>query len=367
MDKIRAKFSIIEDFRHQGYVEHKLVDILIIIMCTVLCGIGELCEIVKYAENKREFLKNTFGIDKIPSKPTFCRVLNMIDGGKIASIIIEIMQENIENVGNIIAVDGKAIRSTAKKGSPHSALQILTAYLTESGIVLGQESIHNKTNEIPVFQNMLNYLEISGKTITADAMHCQRETCKKIIEKRGDYVFGLKENQKNFYEEVELFINDENSINEMEIFTTTNKSHGRIEKRICYKILNTDWISMKKDWPGLNDVFAVKRIITTKYETSENINYYISSLTDSAENLLFITREHWKIESMHWMLDVIFSEDETKMISENGLKTLNIFRKLSLLMHKKYIALQRKKPSIKGNMFDCLLNDDKLVQVILNL
>ena len=114
MKNIREKFSVIDDQRHQSYVEHKLTDILIIIMCMVICGIDELCEIVKYAENKREFLQKAFGIDKIPSKPTFSRVLNMIDGIKVANIIIEIMQENVENMGEIIAVDGKAIRSNTK-------------------------------------------------------------------------------------------------------------------------------------------------------------------------------------------------------------------------------------------------------------
>ena len=367
MENIREKFSIIEDQRHQSYVEHKLTDILIIIMCAVLCGIDELCEIVKYTENKRGFLKNVFGIDKIPSKATFSRVLNMIDGGKVANIIIEIMHENTKNIGKIIAVDGKAIRSSGKKGKAHSALQILTAYFTESGVVLGQESIHEKTNEIPIFQTMLDYLDISGKIITADAMHCQKETCKKIIENKGDYVFGLKENQKSLYEEIELFIHDKTNSKNMETFTATNNSHGRLEKRQCYKIMDINWLSKKKEWFGLTTAFAVKRTITTKYGTSENINLYISSLDVSAEKLLYISREHWKIESMHWLLDVVFSEDESKILSENGLKTLNIFRKLALLMHKKYIAAQKKKQSIKGNMFDCLLNDQKLLQIILSL
>lgn len=367
MEKIREKFGMIEDLRHQGYIEHKLTDILIIIMCTILCGIDELSEIVKYAQSKSEFFEITFGIEKIPSKSTLSRILNMIDGEKVAEVIIEIMRESVENVGEIIAVDGKAIRSTSKKGKPHSALQILTAYFTESGVILGQEAIHDKTNEIPVFQKMLDYIKISGKTITADAMHCQKETCKKIIENKGDYVFGLKENHKRFYEEVELLINDRISSDDIEIFTTTNKNHGRIEKRTCYKISNIDCISMKNEWVGLNSVFAVKREITTKYQTSKSENFYISSLCDSSEKLLGIAREHWKIESMHWLLDVVFSEDDSKIISENGLKTLNIFRKLALLIHKNFIASQNKKQSLKGNMFDCLLNDKKLAQVVFSL
>ncbi len=147
MDKIKEKFLLIQDTRHQSYVEHKLSDILVITMCAVLCGIDSLGGIISYAENKKEFLLNKFGIKKIPSKATLSRILNMVDAGKIAEIITGIMKESMEDTGNVVAVDGKAIRSTAEKGKPHSALQILTAYCTESSVVPGQEAIHKKTNE----------------------------------------------------------------------------------------------------------------------------------------------------------------------------------------------------------------------------
>lgn len=107
----------------------------------------------------------------------------MIDGAQVGAIIIEIMREQFGVTGDVIAVDEKAIRSTSKSGQPHSALQILTAYITSSGVVLGQDAIHKKTNEIPVFQQMLTNLNIEGKTITAEAMHCQRETCRQIVSK----------------------------------------------------------------------------------------------------------------------------------------------------------------------------------------
>ena len=157
-----------------------------------------------YIRNKSEFFSKNFGIQDIPSKPTVSRILRMIDGQQVAEIIIQIMREQIGESGDVIAVDGKAIRSTAKEGKVHSALQIITAYLTESGVVLGQEKIHEKTNEIPTFQEMLSYLNISGKIVTADAMHCQKETCQKIIVRGGDYLFGLKENQKTLHDDVKL-------------------------------------------------------------------------------------------------------------------------------------------------------------------
>jgi hypothetical protein len=129
-------------------------------MSAVLCGLDGLAEIMTHAQNRAEFFRVNYGINEIPSKPTLSRVLNMMDGDAVAKVIIEIMKERSDIIGNIIAVDGKAIRSTSEAGKPHSALQILTAYLTESSIVLGQNAIHEKTNEIPVFQAMLNLLDV---------------------------------------------------------------------------------------------------------------------------------------------------------------------------------------------------------------
>ncbi len=136
-----------------------------------------------FARERVDFFTKHFGISAIPSKPTVSRLLNMVKAEAIISVIVEIMKEEAQNLGEILAFDGKAIRSTSKKGKPHSALQILTAYMVESGVVLAQASIDAKTNEIPVTQEMLDYVDIKDKIITADSMRCQRETCAKIIDK----------------------------------------------------------------------------------------------------------------------------------------------------------------------------------------
>jgi predicted transposase YbfD/YdcC len=337
-------------------------------MCAVMCGFDQLADIVMYAENKAEFFLRAFGIDRIPSKPTFSRILNAIDGEKVGAVILEIMRENYECIGNIIAVDGKAIRSTGEKGQVHSALQILTAFLTESGITLGQKTIHEKTNEIPVFQEMLEILDVSGKTITADAMHCQKETCKKIIKRGGNYVFGLKENQKTLYEDVKLFIDNPPSRDSIEIFNApVEKGHGRIEKRRCFKVSEISWIENRSEWADLKTVFAVERVTENKHKTTRETNYYITSLDTEAAQLLKITREHWKIESLHWMLDVVFSEDECRLQSEESNKTLNSFRKLAILIHRTYVKKNHLKISAKQSMIKALLNEEYFLALIGNL
>ncbi|GHV26403.1 ISAs1 family transposase [Clostridia bacterium] len=321
MEDIRERLSLIPDPRHPSYIGYKLSDILIIIMVAVLCGLDQLCDIVLFANERVSFFERYFDIGKIHSKPTFSRVLNYMKADEVSKVIVNIMKDQVKEIGSILAFDGKAIRSTSAKGKPHSALQILTAYMVETGVVLAQESIHEKTNEIPVLRDMLDYIDVKGKIVTADAMHCQRDTCNKIVdpEHGGDYVFGLKENQGSLYEDVDLFFSDPPPDENIEIHTETEKSHGRIEKRICRKTTDIGWLS-HHEWDGLKSVFAVRRIITSKSGTTDEMGYYISSLDAPANELLHISHAHWGIESMHWMLDEDFSEDECMLLSENGQK-----------------------------------------------
>lgn len=358
-------FKGIEDTRHQSYIKHQLQDILVMIMCAVLCGLDELGAVMVYIRNKADFFARNFGIQEIPSKPTVSRVLRMIDGKQVAQTIMEIMQEKIGESGDVIAVDGKAIRSTSKEGKAHSALQIITAYLTGSGIVLGQEKINEKTNEIPIFQEMLSYLNVAGKTVTTDAMHCQKETCKKIVDNGGDYLFGLKENQKTLHDDVALYFQSVPNDAEIETFSTFEKNGGRIEKRICRKTTQIAWLNNREKWVGLRAIIEVERIVTFKGKTTQERSYYISSSANaSAKQLLSIVREHWMIESLHWMLDVVFSEDDCTLQSEEAQITLNCFRKFALLLHKHYISTLSKKPSVKSNMLNCLMNNNLLLNVI---
>jgi predicted transposase YbfD/YdcC len=212
---------------------------------------------------------------------------------------------------------------------------------------------------------MLDILDIKGKIITADAMHCQKLTCEKILKAGGNFVFGLKENQRSLYNDVSLFFNDKMCGESIEKLTKTEKGHGRIETRICTKIKDISWL--ETEFKGIKTVFSVRRVIVTKHKTTDETNYYISSIDKSAEELLNIVREHWKIESLHWMLDVVFSEDECTLYSENSQKTLNILRKLALLLHKRYIAAHKLKSSVKASLLRCLMSDSALCGILSGL
>jgi len=361
-------FKGIEDTRCQCDIDYKLADVLIVVMCAILCGLEELDEIITYGKEKLEFFTEHFGITKIPSESTLSRIMNMVNGDVMAGCVIGIIREMIGLSGDIIAIDGKTICSTAKKNPAREKLHIVTAYLTGNGVTLGQLAVNEKTNEIPVLRELLAMIDISGKIITADAMHCQKETAKEIIERGGDYVLGLKANQECLYEEISAYIDDCVSDKTIKVETaqTTEKNKDRLEQRICCKAPDLDWLESKGEWSGLKTAFAIHRKTTTKIGQSEETSYYITSLDLPAQNLMGIVREHWKIESMHWFLDVVFSEDDCRILNSNGQKTMNIFRKFAFAMHKMHISglKQKTKPSLKKNMLKALISDDYLLNVI---
>ena len=360
-------FGIIEDNRCQADVTHSMISIMKLTMLAVLCGIDELDKIVDYGKNKHEFLSREYEIKEIPSKSTLTRVFAMISPRWLGLCIEGILKAMTKNKHEQIMIDGKAIRSTDAIKSIDKMLTIVTAY-TDTSISLGQITVDSKTNEIPAVRELIDMLDIKETVVTLDAMHCQKETVEKIVENEADYVIQLKGNQGNFYDDVyamfdDKYMDEDDKDCEYEIFQTIEKGHGRIEKRTCY-VLNhleyfTDYLA---EWEGLKKIFAVKRTVENDGKKSIELSCYLSSKNTSAENLLSYTRNHWQIESMHHILDVTYNEDRCKLLSDKAQENLNIFRKMGLSIHKNY--LKNKKQTIKSSMFNCLINDQRLLDML---
>jgi predicted transposase YbfD/YdcC len=199
-------------------------------------------------------------------------------------------------------------------------------------------------------------------------MHCNRETAEKIINRGGDYVLALKGNQGLTQDEITTYLQAciADPAIEVESATTYEKNRNRMEIRTCYKAPNLDWFESKSEWCGLKAAYAIQRKTVTKQKTTKELAYYISSLDAPPERILDIVRNHWRIETMHWMLDVLFEEDSCHLQNPNAHKTLNILRKNAIVLHKNYIALmpQKTKPSVKSHMLRAALNDHTLLNVI---
>lgn len=360
-------FGIIEDTRCEANVIYPLIDILKLVMIAILCGMDELDKIIDYGENKSEFLSKEFNIKGIPSKPTLTRVLAVINPHWLGLSTVCILKTMIKEKHKQIMLDGKAIRSTDAIKTIEKMMNIVTAY-TDTGISLGQITVDTKSNEIPAVKELIEMLNIKGAVLTMDAMHCQKDTIKKVMDNGGDYVVQLKSNQGNFHQDVYSMFDDKymdtaDKDCEYETFSILEKSHGRIEKRTCYVLNEIEFFTnYLADWKGLKKIFAVKRDVERNGNKTTEISCYLSSKNTSAEDLLSYTRNHWQIESMHHILDVSYSEDECRLLSKRAQENLNVFRKMGISIHKNY--LKNKKQTIKSSMFNCLLNEQHLLEIL---
>ena len=354
-------FGIIDDDRCEVNVLHPLIDVLKLCLIATLCGVDELDKIIDYGKNKKEFLRKNFEIKNTPSKSTLTRIFAMVDSKMLSLSIACILRHIIKSKPEQIMVDGKAIRSTDAIKAMEKMMNIVTAY-TDTGIAIGQKTVDSKSNEIPAVRELIEMLDIEGKVLTMDAMHCQKETVEKIINNHGDYVVQLKANQGTFHEDVyamfdDKYMDETDKDCEYEIYSTIEKSHGRIEKRTCYVLNEIEFFTnYMNDWKGLKKIFAVKREVERDGKATKEISCYLSSKNTSAEKLLSYTRNHWKIESMHHILDVSFDEDNCRLYSQKAQENMNIFRKCSISIHKQYLGEDKKK-TVKSNMFNCLIID----------
>ena len=360
-------FGIIDDERDQFTVKHSLVSILKLVMIAILCGLDKLDKIVEYGKNKSEFLKKEFEIEAIPSTSTLTRVFAMISPKYLGLSIVCILNTIIKEKPEQIMLDGKVIKATDSIKTIEKMMNIVTAY-TDTGISIGQKTVDSKSNEIPAVQELIDMLDVRGLVITADAMHCQKKTAEKIVDNKGDYVLQLKANQGRMYEDVYAMFDDSymdiaDKDCEYEIYSTIEKNHGRIEKRTCYVLNEIEFFTnYMAEWKGLKKIFAVKREIEREGKKTQEISCYISSKNTTAEKLLSYTRKHWEIETMHHILDVSYDEDNCKLYSQRAQENLNIFRKMGASIHKN--NLKNKKQTIKNNMFNCLLNDAYLLEML---
>lgn len=368
-------FELVEDIRSQAHITYKLSDVLFLIVCGIISGCNDLEVIIEFGEERIEFFKKHTELENIPCLSTLSNILKVINPEHLElclyGIFSNVFKTNIKIKEKEISIDGKTICSTATMKDHERPMHIITALLVDNSLSLGQKTVESKSNEIPAVRELLYELDIKGAVVTLDAMHCQKETAEKVIANGGDYVLQLKANQGKFYEDVyamfdEKYMDITDKECEYEIYSTLEKSHGRIEKRTCY-VLNevsffTDYLA---EWKELKKIFAVRREIEKEGKRTTEISCYLSSKNASAEKLLSYTRKHWQVESFHWLLDMNYDEDESRVTNKNSQTCLNIIRKYSISILKKYIENHDvKRKTLSANMRRCMLNEEYLEDVL---
>jgi predicted transposase YbfD/YdcC len=361
IEELKASLAGLEDPRRtdRGNIRHKLEDIIIIGLCTLICDGSDFADMEEFGIQRQMWLRQFLELPNgIPDCDTFRRVFERLDPKSLSKCLHDWLSCNRKE-GSVIAVDGKTIRGSGNQS--HAAYHVVSAFVAENQITLGEIMTDEKSNEITAVPELLDTLDIQGSIITADAMSCQKKIAKKICDKKADYVLALKENQPNLLQNVSLYF--EHFSSELPVYTTSEKDHGRIEKREYRLLYDLSWLPEAQDWSGLSAVGSVTSHVTKEGKTSVETRYYITSL-NNLERFAYAVRKHWAIENqLHWSLDVIFDEDSSRARKDNSPLNLNILRKIALALCKntdlgKRVSTQKKR-------FRAALNPDVFSDILL--
>lgn len=302
-------FSAITEPRESNR-RHKLIDIMTIALCAVICGADSWEDIEEFGHIKKDWFERFLELPHgIPAHDTFARVFSSIDPKEFQHAFIRWVEAVRSVTKKVIAIDGKTLRGSRQKD--RSPLHVVSAWAHENRMVLGQTKTKEKSNEITAIPELLEVIALEGCIVTIDAMGCQKSIAERIIKKKADYVFGLKGNQGNLHDDVKLYFEDPGfTDNAHDYYETIDGGHGRIETRRYWATSDIDWLSDRASWKNLATIVMVERERIVDGKTSGDRSYYITSLKTDARTIARAIRGHWGIEnSLHWVLDVSFRED----------------------------------------------------------
>lgn len=328
-------FELLEDPRDIRGKKHELVNILIMTIYGILCGYNDETNLADFLKVHEEYFTKLLNLEHgTPSHDTLSKVFSIIDSKKFLELFIEWINQIITGNGLHVNIDGKAVKSARDKINGGNTPYIVSAFLSDIGISIGQVKVDDKSNEITAIPELIDLLDIEGKIITIDAIGTQENICNLITSKskKGNYILKIKDNQKDLKDDIKTYFNlglkrDDTNIAIWE--TDYEKDHGRIEKRTYYLSYEIDCISDKDKWKSVK---AIGRVDVKRIENnSEKITKHLFILSDTFNIQTFIntTREHWNIEcGLHWRLDVILDEDHSRNRQGNSINNLSLIRKI---------------------------------------
>lgn len=343
MDSLINIFSELEDPRDNRGKKHELIHVIVLAIYGILCGYTDFTNMAYFLKKNEDKLSKELNLlNGIPSHDTFSFVFRLINPDTFMKLFIkwtkQVVQEKSLNNSHI-AIDGKAIKSATDKVNNGNIPYIVSAFLTETGISIGQVKVNDKSNEIKAIPDLLDLIDIEGYTITIDAIGSQKQIVDKIVDKHGNYCLSVKENQRALHNDIknyyDAFINDSEELNRINTYKTIEKNHGRIETRKYYISDNLYYINDVDKWRDLAAIGMVKQTRQERGTISEETHYYILNQFIDASKFGEYVRNHWAIENnLHWVLDVIFDEDHSTAKKNSAIENISTIRKIAFNLTK---------------------------------
>lgn len=365
-------FATIQDLRDSSRRRHLLLDVLIIALCAVLSGADGWEEIEMFGKSHRDWFKKHLELPNgIPHHDTFRRVFERVRPDQFEASFQSWVQSITKRFHQeVVGIDGKSMRGSYTDGTDKNKdmLHIVSAWASQNNLILGQVKTYDKSNEITAIPELLKTLELTGCIVTIDAMGCQRKIAKEIKAKGADYIFSVKENQPNLYNAIDKAFKHADAVQyEAMVYDSHEENdfgHGRIEKRTCTTLPMMYLHDFKEKWVGLASIARIQneRVIKKTGEISKETLYYISSLPSDAKLILSAKRQHWGIENkVHWLLDVVFKEDQSRIRDRNSAQNFTALRRLAINMVKRETSTKR---SIRQRRIMAGWNTDYLEKIL---
>ena len=371
LEGIEVHFSKVTDPRVDRTKEHKLIDMIAIAICAVICGAEGWTDIENFGNSKLTWLKTFLELPNgIPSHDTFGRVFSLIDAQQFQLAFYEwVWAVNDILRGQIINIDGKRLAGSGDTQLGKRAIYMVSAWAEENELVLGQRKVAEKSNEITAIPELLKLLAISGCLVTIDAMGTQTEIAKTIAEAQADYILSVKENQGHLYEDISVLFAVDQAQNfkyaSFEYAKTTNKGHGRIDIRECWSTSNPEYLNLirgRHNWMGLSSIAMVHCTRILNGKETKHVRFFISSLPSQAERILHAVRKHWSIENdLHWVLDVALNEDHSRVRKDQAPENLAVLRHIALNLLKQE---KTAKGGIHAKQLQAAWMEDYLLKVL---